>query len=61
MSRITAHEILTKINVARLGLRLKDGSGRVHAAVVDVDAVLLDLQEKLLDDYGNEPQTRELA
>jgi hypothetical protein len=46
---MTITEILTAINEVRL---LTSQS----PAMIEVDAKLLDLQERLLDDHGHEPQ-----
>lgn len=58
--KITIHQILTKINEARnLACREpRKTAEQTLATVIKVDHILLDLQEQILDDYGNESQTR---
>jgi len=63
MSKITAHEILTAISDVRK--HTCPPTGKVVARGIDeivvADSLLLDLQERILDAYGNEPQDTTLA
>ena len=62
--KITVHDVLTRINDIRkltsppdLGETKQIGIDQI----VEADGMLLDLQERLLDDYGHDPQTTTLS
>lgn len=58
--KITLHDILIKINEIRTKYTAPPAGSEVVRRGIDeitaVDAELLDLQERILDDHGNEPQ-----
>lgn len=61
---MTVHDVLTAINDIRK-LTCPPATGETKTIgidqVVEADAKLLDLQERLLDDYGDKPQSTILA
>lgn len=60
MAKMTVHQVLTKINEIRKHTS-PPGKGETVVRGIDqitaADALLLDLQEKLLDDYGDQLQS----
>ena len=58
MPKMTVHEVLTAISAIR-NITVKRQT-LTKSELLEVDAKLLDLQERLLDDYGNEPQSTTL-
>lgn len=63
MAKITAHEVLQALNKIRLLTSPPDAG---ETKVLDIDTIteadqqLLTLQERLLGDYGNDPQSATL-
>jgi hypothetical protein len=64
MPKMTALEVLNKINEVR-ALTSPPGEGETKEIGIDqiteADAMLLQLQERLLEDYGNSDQAAELG
>lgn len=56
VEKISIHQILVRINEAR-NMTCRERKDPL-ATIIKVDEILLDLQEQILDDYGNESQTR---
>jgi hypothetical protein len=63
MAKMTVHEVLVKINDVRL-LTSPPNTGETKEIGIDqitvADAILLALQERLLNDYGDDPQSTTL-